>query len=97
MSPGYQLTQSCHVAMHFMLEHNELANQWIIKSDYLCILSVENEIELQKLIEQANFQNIILSIFKEPDIDNQITAIALAPGNLSKKLCSKLKLALKEK
>lgn len=38
---------------------------------------------------------IKLSVFREPDIDNQITAIALEPGTQTKKLCSNIKLALR--
>lgn len=53
-----------------------------------------NEQELVRLTEEAAKNEIKFSIFREPDIDNQITAIALEPGNKSKKLCSKLKLAL---
>jgi hypothetical protein len=41
-------------------------------------------------------QGIRFSVFKEPDIDNQITAIALEPGSKSKKICSNLSLALKD-
>jgi hypothetical protein len=63
----------------------------------LGLLSVTNEGELKNLIEQATARNIAVSIFREPDVDNQITAIALAPGQESKKLCSRLPLALRGK
>lgn len=58
---------------------------------------MENEAGLMELIERATANGIAHSIFREPDIDNQITAIALAPGPKSKKLCSRLPLALKGK
>jgi len=57
---------------------------------------VANETELQQLAEEAALHDIQVSIFREPDIDNQVTAIALAPHPKSKKLCSNLRLALKE-
>jgi len=41
-------------------------------------------------------ENIKYSVFKEPDIDNQVTAIALEPSDLTRKLCSNIPLALKE-
>jgi hypothetical protein len=69
---------------------------WYKQSNYIGFLSVTNEKELYKLIELAKQQDIKISIFREPDIGDQITAITLAPGLKSKKLCSKLKLALSE-
>ncbi|MEB4918415.1 hypothetical protein RXP95_29890, partial [Pseudomonas aeruginosa] len=40
-------------------------------------------------------KNISFSIFIEPDINNQVTAIAIAPGEAATKLCSSIPLALK--
>lgn len=95
MSAGYQGVQSIHAGIQFVFEHPEYAKCWYENSNYLGFLSVENEQELNQLIERARSQEIKFSIFREPDVDNQITAIALEPGNKSKKLCSNLKLALK--
>jgi Peptidyl-tRNA hydrolase PTH2 len=97
LSPGYQGVQSIHAAIQFAMEHPETNKEWFEQSNYLGFLSVANELELNRIIELAAMQNIKCSVFKEPDIDNQITAIALAPGAKSKKLCSNLKLALKDK
>lgn len=97
MEPGYQAVQSIHAAIQFKFEHPEISLNWFEKSNYLGLLSVANEGELIALIEQATEKGISLSVFREPDIDNQITAIALAPGPQSKKLCSRLPLALKGK
>ena len=94
ISNGYQAVQGMHSAIKFNFEHPEIARHWFEKSNYLALLAVADEQELVKLAEQAKEKNISFSIFREPDIDNQITAIALAPGNKTKKLCSKFKLAL---
>jgi len=53
---------------------------------------VENEQQLHSLIENAERKGIKYTIFKEPDIDNQITAITLEPSELSRKLTSSLPL-----
>lgn len=66
------------------------------ESNYIAVLNVSGEDELIKIIEKASLQDIKYSIFREPDIDNQITAIAISPGPKSKKLCSNLRLALKD-
>jgi peptidyl-tRNA hydrolase len=96
LSNGYQAVQSMHAAIQFAFEHKDIVGDWYQTSNYLGLLSVANESELEQLVEQAKRNNIRFSVFKEPDIDNQITAIAFEPGIHSKKLCSKLKLALKE-
>jgi hypothetical protein len=64
-------------------------------SEYICILEIDNEPELVKLWERSQQEHIPSSCFREPDFNNSLTAIALAPCPESKKLCSNLKLALK--
>ena len=91
------LAQSCHVAFTFSKEHPDLANQWQEISNYIGILAARSELEFSQIIEKATLQNLKFSLFREPDLDNQITAIALEPGLQSKKLCSQLPLALKNK
>lgn len=96
MSAGYQAVQSIHAAIQFAMEHVEEHKEWFEKSNYLGMLSVTNEQELHQLVIKAREQGIKCSVFREPDIDNQITAIALEAGRKSKKLCSSLQLALKD-
>jgi len=95
LSPGQQAVQSMHALRQFTADHPEIDKSWFEKSNYLGLLSVNDEESLFKLIERAEKNNIRFSIFKEPDIGDKITAIALEPGPLSKKLCSNLRLALK--
>lgn len=95
LSAGYQAVQSAHAAIQFNFEHADISRQWFEQSNYLGLLSVNNEFELHQLIERAVAQDIKLSVFREPDVDNEVTAIALEPGAKTKKLCSNLKLALK--
>jgi hypothetical protein len=77
------------------MQHPEINKNWYEESNYLCFLCVANEQELINLSENAATLGIKFSQFREPDIENQVTAIAIQPGIHSKKLCSKLKLALK--
>jgi len=86
--------QSIHAAIQFAMEYPDTNKEWFEKSNYLGFLSVATERELLGLAEKANSLGIECSIFREPDIENQVTAIALAPGSKTKKLCSDLKLAL---
>lgn len=89
---SYQAVQSGHAGIQFQYEHPELAKNWYTNSNYLIFLSVKNEDELNRLIKKAKLKNIKLSIFKEPDIGNQITAITLEPCQDSKKITSNIKL-----
>lgn len=88
----YQAVQSAHAGIQFQHEHPELAKNWFLNSNYLIFLTVSNEKELQSLIDKAISKNIIVSVFREPDINNEITAIALQPCDESTRLTSALKL-----
>jgi peptidyl-tRNA hydrolase len=96
LPPGAQLAQSVHVAFRFASDYRHATHQWMDESEYICILAAENEAELIELLRQSKELNIRLSVFNEPDYNNSLTAIALEPSYESKRLCSKLKLALKE-
>jgi hypothetical protein len=96
ISFGYQGVQGMHSAIQFIFEHPEFAREWYHNSNYLGFLSVADEQELHQLAERAESLGLKYSIFKEPDIGDQATAIALEPGAKSKKLCANLSLALRE-
>ena len=89
---SYQAVQSGHAGIQFQHEHPEIAKHWHTNSNYLIFLSVKNEFELKKLIDIAELHDVKHSIFREPDIGDEITAIALEPSSVSKKLTSKIKL-----
>lgn len=78
----------------FSHQYPDIDRCWFDNSNYIALLSVSNEEEMHKLIEKAITKDIRLSIFREPDLDNRITAIALEPSDKSRRLCSCLKLAL---
>lgn len=96
LHPGYQAVQSSHCGIDFQHQHPKIAKQWNDNSNYLVILSVENEEQLLLFLEKFKKHNLKTTIFKEPDIGNEVTAIAVQPSEKSKKLTSNLPLALKE-
>lgn len=81
--------------MAFRQDHPDCAVKWYTESNYIVILEIENEYKLNELIEKAILRKIKFSIFKESDLDDQVTAVCLEPGDNTKKLCSNLRLALR--
>lgn len=95
LTAGAKLAQSSHAAFLFSTYFPDTTKIWMENSNYICILEA-NEEQISILINQAIDNKIEQAIFQEPDLNYQITAIAFAPGPKSKKLCSNLKLALKD-
>lgn len=95
LSPGSQAVQAAHAAIEFQHEYFKIAKQWNSESKYLIFLSVQDEQSLLTLLEKIQKHGLKCSVFREPDINNEITAIAVEPSEKSRKLCSNLPLALK--
>lgn len=91
--PGQQAVQAAHALREFVEHHPEVDRAWYTKSNTLAFLAVANEAALGVLLEQAERKGIAVAPFREPDRDNELTALALGPA--AKKLCSRLPLALK--
>jgi len=96
MTPAYQSVQSGHATIQFIFDYPDIAKKWFIESNYLIYLSVQDEKSLKQLISKAKEKGIKVSVFREPDIENAITAIALEPSDATRRITSSLPLALKE-
>lgn len=96
LSPGYQATQATHAALTFSVEHPDVTRQWHDESNYLIVLAAPDEAALASLAARAFESGIRFSIFREPDLDNEITGIVLEAGPVAQRLCSSLPLALRE-
>lgn len=94
LPPGSAAVQAMHAAIQFMMDHPLISRAWFEESNYLAFLSIRDEPSLEKLVQKAESRGIIYSIFREPDLGNQITAAAFEPGIMGRRLCSNLKLAL---
>lgn len=69
LQPSYQAVQAGHAVAEFMLEHT------LWKNSYLIYLGVKHERELEKWLYKS--RELPHAIFREPDIDNEMTAIAV--------------------
>lgn len=94
LKPGQQAVQAAHVMTQFLIEHAEIARAWHAQSNTLALLAAADENELQKIINRAFDYDIHTALFREPDLENSLTAIALEPGVKSQRLCKNLPLAL---
>ena len=80
--PSYQAVQGAHVVAQFMMDYPK--SEW--KNGYLIFLAVESSHELNEWKDKLQSINdkqyddrkkIPFSLFHEPDLDNQLTAIAV--------------------
>ena len=79
-----------------MFQHPVESLNWHKESNYLAYLTVANEAELISLVSRAILKGIKHTVFREPDINNEITAIAFEPSELAQKLTSSCPLLGKE-
>lgn len=96
LSIPYQAVQSGHAAIDFQHDFPVEAQEWQTKSNYLAFLTVANEQELINLATKAILMGIKHTVFREPDINNEITAIAFEPSDAARKLTSSCPLLGKE-
>jgi hypothetical protein len=86
-----------HAAFSFHRDHPDLTASWLCRSNYLVIVSVPDEGALLDLISAASARGIGRTAVREPDLKDEATAVALAPGREAARLCATLPLALKER
>jgi len=97
LTDGYKAVQSTHAAINFTFEHPSRAGPWFKDSNYLVLLEVPSETQLKKLAEDCRKHNLACTVFREPDIGNEVTAIAIEPSPKTKKMVAHLPLLFKSK
>jgi peptidyl-tRNA hydrolase len=93
ISPGLMMAQACHAVRLFAEEHPEVDKVWYRDSSNIVCLEVESEEDLLHLADRVAGVTKSISGFREPDLDDEITAVAFGPEAAS--LLSNLPLALK--
>jgi len=82
MTPSQQAVQGGHAVAEFLLRCSQ---SW--DNETLIYLGVKGELQLKKWIHKLSQMNTKFASWREPDMDNQITAIATcADGNIFKNL-----------
>jgi peptidyl-tRNA hydrolase len=94
LSAGLKLSQSIHAAQQFQREYPRLAEDWMVESNTLVVVEVDNQLGLETLIIKARSQKISYTRFEDSDfpVGEKLGAIALAPVPETEKLCRNLPL-----
>ena len=87
LSYSYRSVQAGHAVAEWLLQHGQVTKEW--ENGTLIYLDVENEQELILWTERLDRRDMQCTVFREPDIGNQMTAIACLTD---KKIFSNLKL-----
>lgn len=95
LKPGQQASQLAHVSREFQEEWPDIERSWYKESNTIVLLSVANEHSLRELVSKANELGIKTATFREPDLKNALTAIALEPCEKSASLCRGITTALR--
>jgi hypothetical protein len=77
------------------MEFPKQSRDWHTNSNYLAVLQVDDEdhlLEISKLLYEEGVRHVQ---FREPDIGYTLTALAIEPGDHTRRICSKLPLALR--
>jgi len=80
IAPGLQIAQSGHALVAFQHEHAAAYEQWHRESNNLVCLSAPSKEELAKLAYDLTVRGIEVSMFREPDLDDELTAVAVGPA-----------------
>ncbi len=81
LPPGLASAQAAHVFGEFREEHPEIAKAWRLASNTLVHLEVGTEEALHDLVALARLRQVAHTVWREPDLGNQVTAVALEPSD----------------
>lgn len=93
---GLQVAQVAHAGIEFAIDHPDIVREWNRASNNIVIVNVPNEKALAELSRVAAERDIKQKLMIEPDLGDEMTAMALEPGNAARRLCSSYPLALRE-
>ena len=94
--PGAQMAQANHSEAKFEVEYPAQFKDWYENSQYIACLSIEDEKSLLALAEKLRKKGVAVSVFREPDYNNQATSIAIESCETAARFTTHLPLALKE-
>ena len=94
--PGAQIAQATHSEKLFSVEYPAQSENWYKISQHVACLSIEDEESLLALAEKLRKKGVCVSVFREPDYNNQATSITVEACETAARFTTHLPLALKE-
>lgn len=86
--PGYRVAQSVHAVAQYAIKHPLEFKNWNTVSNTVCCLECDPD-KLLYLIQEMKMLGLEYVEFKEPDIGNQLTSIAICVDTKTHKLLFK--------
>ena len=71
----YKMVQGAHALSGYSLKYHETFKEW--NNEYLIFLETFLEVNLKSVYEDLATKGFQVSAFREPDQNNQVTAIAI--------------------
>lgn len=96
LTAGYQVAQTAHAVANFARFDTDAFTHWHAQSQYLVALQAPCADTLEGLLSRALAAELTVHPFREPDIGDQLTAIAFSPDPRNKRFLSRLPLAGKK-
>lgn len=90
---GQQTAQVAHALADFARRRGDAFKQWHDHSNYIIALQVKSPLALEELYSRAHADGFDLIPFREPDLGDQLTALAFVPSKAVKPYLSSLRLA----
>ena len=99
LTPGQQIAQVAHATTEFAAHNRSAFSYWHTNSQFIIVLAVKDQQELSQLANKLENNDCLVESFKEPDLGNQLTAIAISPKDYekAKPILSNIPLALPPK
>lgn len=92
LAPGPQAVQGMHAMRQFIADFPTVEQEWFKVSNHIAFLKVDDEVALLKMVDRLSRKGMKVSTFREPDLDDSLTAFAT--DSASREFLLHLKLAL---
>lgn len=92
LEPGYQIAQSIHSAVEFVMNSKEEVDAWHLESNYVLVLGCQDERHLEDIGTLLYDSDTKFRQFYEPDID-QYTSITFLSNDLTDEITKDMPLA----